>query len=177
MSGSGTCKLGDVLDGLDQRDRAFGDLAERADHFGMAGMADEQDVAAVVDQPLGLAVDLRHQRAGRIDDSRGPRSLGRGGHRLGHAMGREHDRPVVRNLVELVDEDRAQIAQPVDDEAVVDDLMPDIDGRAEALERQLDDLDRAVDAGAETARGGNQDVEGADGSAIRAGHVRHRLQA
>ena len=42
-------------------------LAEGADHLGMAGMADEQDVAAVLDQPLGLAVDLADQRAGRIE--------------------------------------------------------------------------------------------------------------
>jgi hypothetical protein len=41
----------------------------------------------------------------------------------------------------------------------VDDLVPDIDRRAIALERQLDDLDRAVDAGAEAARGGDQELE------------------
>ena len=47
-----------VLERLDQGHRAGGHLAERADHLGMAGVADEQDVAAVRDQPLGLAVDL-----------------------------------------------------------------------------------------------------------------------
>ena len=44
-----------------------GHLAERADHLGMAGMADEDDVAARRDQPLGLAVDLGDQRAGRVE--------------------------------------------------------------------------------------------------------------
>ena len=92
-------------------------------------------------------------------------------------MRREHHRPVVGHLVELVDEHRAQLLQAVDDEAVVDDLVADIDRRAEPLERQLDDLDRAVDAGAETARRGDQDAEGAGvGSVMVAGHVRHRLQ-
>ena len=35
-----------VVDRLDQGHRPFGDLAEGADHLGMPGMADEQDVAA-----------------------------------------------------------------------------------------------------------------------------------
>ena len=68
----------------------------------------------------------------------------------------EDDRPVVGHFVELVDEHRAQFAQPIDDEAVVDDLMADIDRRAESFERELDDLDRAVDPGAEAARSGDQ---------------------
>ncbi len=75
-------------------------------------------------------------------------------------MGREHHGPVVGNLVELVDEHRAQIAQAIDDEAIVDDLVADVDRRAELLERELDDLDRAVDSGAESARSGDQDFEG-----------------
>ena len=75
-------------------------------------------------------------------------------------MGRKDHRPVVGNLVELIDEHRAELAQPIDDEAVVDDLVTHIDRRAEPLDRQLDDLDRAVDAGAEAARRGDQDAKG-----------------
>ena len=75
-------------------------------------------------------------------------------------MRRKDDRPIVGNLVELVDEHRAEPAQAVDDEAVVDDLVAHIDRRAEPLERELDDLDRAVDAGAEAARRGDQDAKG-----------------
>ena len=41
-----------VLDRLDQSDRARRHLAEGADDLGMPGMADEQDVAAFLDQPL-----------------------------------------------------------------------------------------------------------------------------
>ena len=86
-----------------------GHLAEGADDLGMAGMADEQDVASVLDQPLGLAVDLGDQRAGRVDE--GQAAVLRGGrHRLGHAVGREDHRPVVRDFVQLVDENRAQFA-------------------------------------------------------------------
>ena len=74
-------------------------------------------------------------------------------------MGREDHRAVVGNLVELIDEHRAELAQPVDDEAVVDDFMAHIDGRAEPLERELDDLDRAVDAGTKAARRGDEDAQ------------------
>ena len=137
-------------------------------------MADEDDVPAIGDQPLGLAMDLGDERASRIDIAEAAVQCG-GGHRLGHAVGREHHRPVVGHLVELVDEHRAQLAQAIDDEAVVDDLVADVDRRAVLLERELDDLDRAVDSGAESARRGDQNVKGRQ-FIQGAGHVRHRLQ-
>ena len=74
-------------------------------------------------------------------------------------MSREHHRPVVGHLVELVDEDRTLGLQAFDHEAVVHDLVPDIDRPAVALEGALDDLDGAIDAGAEAARTGKQDRE------------------
>ncbi len=94
-------------------------------------------------------------------------------------MRRKDDRAVVRHFVEFVDEYRAQLAQPIDDEAVMDDLVADIDRRTEPLERELDDLDRPVDTGAKAARGGDQDPQGRKcklGFRHDAGHVRHRLQ-
>src|SRR4029079_13824942 len=47
--------------------------------------------------------------------------------------------------------------QVLDDVAVVHDLVAHIDGRPVLLERALDDLDRAHDAGAETAGLGQND--------------------
>ena len=64
------------------------------------------------------------------------------------------------NLVELLDEDRAFGAQAFDDVAVVDDLVADIDRRAEFLERQLDDLDGSLNPGAKAARRAHHDSEG-----------------
>ena len=43
--------------------------------------------------------------------------------------------------------------------AIVDDLVAHVDGRAELLQRQLDDLDRPVDAGAKAAGSRQQDVQ------------------
>jgi hypothetical protein len=63
-------------------------------------------------------------------------------------------------VIQLRHEDRALGLQAVDDEAVVDDLVADVDGCAIALERELDDADGAVDAGAEAARRGDQQGKG-----------------
>ena len=49
------------------------------------------------------------------------------------------------------------LLQVVDDVGVVDDLVAHVDRRAERLQRALDDLDRAIDAGAEAARLGEDD--------------------
>jgi len=154
--------LGGILDGLDQGHGAGRHLAEGADHLGMAGVADEQDVAPFLSQPLGLAMDLRDERASRIDERQAALSrICR--HRLGHAMSGKDYRPVVRNFVELVDEHGAHAAQPINDEAVVDDLMANVDRRAKPLQRELDDLDGAIDARAETAWCSDQDAKGRPG--------------
>ena len=76
----------DVGEGLDQSHGPLGRLAEGADHLGMAGMADEKDVAAGLDQPLGLAMDLADQGAGGVEKIKAAVPRG-GGHRLGHAVG------------------------------------------------------------------------------------------
>ena len=55
--------------------------------------------------------------------------------------------------------------------------MPDIDRRAVLLDRQLDDADRAVDAGAEAARRGDQQVEGGLGAACHRCAASTRLLA
>ena len=120
---------------------------------GMAGMADEHDLAALAVRWISASrctlvtsgqVASRWNRLRRCAASRD---------RLGDAVRREDHRLAgVGNFVELLDEHRALRLQALDDVAVVDDLVADIDRRPEFLERQLDDLDRPVDAGAEAAR-------------------------
>ena len=82
-------ECGRVLQGLDQRDRARGQLTERADDLRMVVVADEENLAAAPKTNLRLPVDLGDQRAGRID----AQEAGAAGfveHRLGDAVGREH---------------------------------------------------------------------------------------
>jgi len=135
---------------LDERHRAGRQLPHGADHLGMAGVADEHDVATGGVVAFGLAVHLADQRAGRIERDQLP-LIGLDRHRLRHAMGGEHDGCAGRHLIELVHEHRALGLQAFDHEAVVNDLVAHIDGRAVPLERAFDDLDGALDAGAETA--------------------------
>ena len=65
-------------------------------------MADEHDVTASGDEALGLAMNLGHQRAGRVEILE-PAIPRLGGNGLGHAVRGEDDGRVVGNLVQLLD--------------------------------------------------------------------------
>ena len=114
-----------------------------------------KDLLVVAREPHGLAVHLRDQRAGRVD--RLQAAVGGGpddGRR--DAVRAEDDVAALGHLVDLVDEHRALLLEPLDDVHVVHDLLADVDGRAVALQRLLDGDHRAVDAGAVAARGREQ---------------------
>ena len=102
---------------------------------------------------LGLAMHLSDQRAGRIQIEH-VAGLGRRWNRFRDAVrGEYHRLGRFRDLVEFFDEHRALRAQRVNDELVVNDLVPHVDRPTVFLECQLNNLDRAVDTSAETARG------------------------
>ena len=117
-------------------------------------MADEQDVPTFLDQSLRLAVDLRAP-GGRsyIDIASEPLDLALLPART-WARRAPKISPVDRRELRRVHRRKSpgKPAQPVDDEAVMYDFMAHIDRRAEALQRELDNLDRAVDTCAEAAR-------------------------
>ena len=79
-------------------------------------------------------------------------------HARGDAVGGEDDDRALGHLGLLLDEDRAALAQLLDDVLVVDDLLAHVDGRAVELERALDRLHGAVDARAVAARRGEQEL-------------------
>ncbi len=139
-----------ILIGLDQGHRARRQLAERADHLGMVGMADQEDFAAALEMDRGLAMHLGHQRAGRIQRKE-IAALGLGRNRFRHAMGREHHRRVgiVGDFGQFLDENRALGLQAVHHIAVMDDLVPDIDRGAIDGERPFHGVDGPNHAGAE----------------------------
>src|SRR3546814_16339838 len=60
---------------------------------------------------------------------------------------------------QFLDENRALILQTFDHEAIVNDLVPYINRRAIAFQRQFDDADRTVDTGAKPARRRDQQVD------------------
>ena len=63
-------------------------------------------------------------------------------------------------IVQLINEDRSSVAELLDDVLVVDDLLAHVNRRAVGLERALDRLNCAVNAGAVAARSGEQDFVG-----------------
>ena len=71
---SAMARLATSLDVLDQIDRPV-DLAAGALDLGMAGMADQDQLAALAHIALALDMHLGHQGAGRIED--GEPALGR----------------------------------------------------------------------------------------------------
>src|SRR5690606_14719449 len=136
----------------------------RALDLGVAGVADQHHVATGAAMARDLEVHLGHQRAGRVEhlQSAPLRLLA---HRARDAVGAEDHGAAVGHLVELFDEDRPAALEVLDHEAVVHHLVPHVDRRPEGLDGALDDLDRAIDAGAETAGIGEDDVHGGHSSA------------
>jgi len=93
-------------------------------------------------------------------------------------MGGKNDgRAGIRDFVQFFDEDGALGLEALHHVAVMDNFMAHIDRRAVFGERQFDDLDRPVDAGAEAARGreinGERRTVGLPSIGLdRAGHLR-----
>jgi len=132
-------------------------LAEGSDHLVVVRVADEHDGPPFLGVPDRLEVDLRDQRAGRVDHPEPPgrRRLAHGGR---HPVGAEDDHRAFRHLVELVHEHGALLAKGLDDVTVVDDLPAHVDRHAHDLERALHDLDGPLDARAEATRARQDDL-------------------
>ena len=114
---------------LDEVDRVGRDR-ERADGFVVAGVADVEHREALAGAHLRFVVHLGDERAHRVHDvatlrARGRDDLGR------RAVRRQHQRRAGRHVGDVVDEDHALLAEPLDDEPVVDDLVVAVHGRLE----------------------------------------------
>ena len=134
-----------------------GPLAHRPDHLDVVAVADERDEVAAVGVAPRLGVHLRDERADRVDDAQAA-ALAVLEHGRRDTVGREDADRTLRDFVLVVDEHGAEPLEAADDVVVVDDVVADVDRRAVLLEQPLDDLDRAVDAGAERARSGEEDA-------------------
>jgi len=134
-------------------------LPHRALGLRVPAVADHHDLVALAQHLGHLHVHLGHQRAGGVEHLE-PARLGVLAHRLRDAVGAENHRGAGGHLVELLDEHGALAAQLCHHGLVVDNLMAHVDRRAVLLERALDDVDGALDPGAEAARFRQQDVHG-----------------
>ena len=152
---------------LGRRDQPdVGQLAHRALDLVVVGVADEDHAVVAGGEAAHFAVHLGDQGARGVDDGLvAPLGFGLDGGR--HSVGREHQPSAHRRLVDLVDEDGAAGLQIGHHVAVVDDLAPDVHGRAVAVEGPLDHLDRPLDASAERPRLRHQHGARCDGRGPR----------
>ena len=174
VAGIAGLKMGDLVDRLQQRDGADGELSNRTDHLGMPGMSDQHDLASAPVVDLGLAMHLGDKGTGGIDREE-VALLGLCGDRLGYSVSGENDRRAgVGNFVELLDEDRALGPQALDHVPVMHNLVAHIDRSAITGERLLDGVDRPHHSGAEPARRAQKHRERGlllAGRVIRDGHA------
>ncbi len=131
-------------------------MSQCALHLRVSFVADQNGFTAVLQIVGHFHVNLGYQRTSRVEDLE-TTLLGFAAHRPGHAVGAEDDRGVVGHLRELLDEHRALIGEIVHHVLVVHHLVAHVDGRTENAERPLDNLDGAIDAGAEATWIGQQD--------------------
>ena len=119
-----------------------GNLTDRAFHFRVTGMADQDQRAARRDVLAALHMNLRDERAGGVEHVE-VAFLGGAFYGLGHAVGAENRHGAFWHFVELFHETRALVAQVFDHVTVVDDLMAHVDGRAVFLQCAINDFDSA----------------------------------
>ena len=95
-----------------------------------------------------FVVYLAHQRTGRVDH---PQATNPGIvlDFPGDPMGAEHGNGACRDVANVFDEAGALLAQTLDNVLVVDDFVPNVDGRAVDLQRPFDNVDGPDHAGAE----------------------------
>ena len=144
----------EVFGPLDEADRVGRDR-ERADRFVVAGVADVEDREPLAGPDLRLVVHLRDERAHRVHDVAAFRTGGL--HDFGRrAVGREHERRAGRHIGDIVDEHHALLAETLDHEPVVDDLVVAVHRRLERPHHPGQRLDRHLDPRAEAAGLGEQ---------------------
>src|ERR1035441_2688718 len=126
-----------------------GRLAQRTLDFVVVAVTDQHQRVALLGELDGLKMDLGDKRAGGVNDPEIAASAALT-NRGRHAMGAVDDALAVGHVVDLVDKNCALFRQLVHNIAVMDDLAADVDGRAEGLQSDLDDVDGADDSGAKT---------------------------
>jgi hypothetical protein len=116
----------------------------------MAGVADDDQLTRLVRIPLRLAMHLRHERTGRVDDAETTIYRTRLDAPCHTVCAEDHDR-AVRHVGQLFDKDGAPSLEIFDHAAVMHDLVQYVYRRAMYVERPLDDLDCSDDSRAKSS--------------------------
>ena len=116
----------------------------------MVPVADQDQRVPFFGELDGFHVDLCDQRTSRVDHAKLAAFAGFADFRRNSVRGVDYRSPC-GNLFNAVHEDRALLLQFLDNVAVVDDLLADIDRRAEGLKGDANDIDGPHDTRAESA--------------------------
>ena len=158
VGGSRTASRADVRDRFDEVDAAVA-LAHRALDLGVPGVADHHDLAALRRASCATSTCTLVTSGQVASNTVRPRASASARTALRHAVRARRSTVLPAGTSSSSSTNTAPLRlQVVDDELVVHDLVAHVDRRAVLRERLLDDRDRAVDAGAEAARIGEQDV-------------------
>ncbi len=125
--------------------------AERALHFLVAGVANQDNGAALVVVLFDFEMNLGDERAGGVDNAQ-LAVLGAVPFAGRDPMSAEDDALAGGHLVEALDKNRAFLFQRLEHEAVVHDLMAHVERASVGAQRAADSLDGTIDAGAKSAR-------------------------
>ncbi len=128
-------------------------------------MTDQNDFTSHIGVTLTFLVDFGDKGAGCIND-RQITIFSFADNHLGHAMCAENSDRTIGNFIKLFNKDSALVAERLNNELVMHDLVADIDRRPIDFESFLNDINGPLDAGAKTARLGQNNSQGR--------HVGHR---
>ena len=110
----------------------------------------------VLGELLCFQVDLGYEGAGGVDHLESA-ALGLVPYGGRNPMSAEDDAAVRRDFGQFLDEDSSRVAEFLDDVAVVNDLLANVDRGSEQVESNLDYVNRPDDTGAKAARRQKQD--------------------
>ena len=126
--------------------------------FRVSVVSDEDDFMSLPPVTSCFVVYPAHQRTGCVDHPQAADS-GIVLHFPGHAVRAEHGDGAYRDVSDFFDEMSTLPAQTVDYVLVVDDLVPNVDGRAVDLQGSFNDVDGPDDSGTESSWLCEQDTQ------------------
>ena len=148
-------QFGHIFHRFHQQHGAIGKLAHGTFHFGVAFVANHNDLIALRIQPIHFFVHFGNQRASGIKHAK--TALRRFVlHRFGNAVGGINQRGACGHIGQIFNKHRAFFAQVVDHKFIVHHFMAHINRRTEAFDSTLNNADGAIHPGAKAARIGQK---------------------
>jgi hypothetical protein len=114
-------------------------------------VTDQDQRVAIPSKTNGFDVNLGYQRTRRVNNPKSPPLTGLT-HLRSHAVSGVNDTFTLGDLIDAIHKDRTLGDQFFDHVAVVNDFLPDVDGRAEGLQCDTNDIYGTDHTGTEASR-------------------------